>query len=254
MTKIFRRRDKFFRRQAPILADPDFYQKVASFLRFALDSLKKGVFWSLGTPIFGKNREFSRILWPTSLKMSFLGVWSCLGVCNWVYKLEYDVYPISYTKFSEKPTENWKFGVFFDEVTISPKFWGFLKFRKIGDFGISWKFSGKNLNFVLSISWNTYIIEFLVILSTEIPGNSWKRRPQIFVKTRNCGWHFPGKNLIFVSMISGNTYIITFLHIVMTTIPGNFRKGHLDFDKNWKFWRSPENLGFLEFRIPPWIF
>ena len=74
-------------------------------------------------------------------------------------------------------------------------------------------------------SGNTYILAFLAILSTEIPGNFRKDGAQISTKNRNPGRHFSGKNLNFISRISGNTYILAFLHIVLITIPGNFRKG-----------------------------
>ena len=56
-----------------------------------------------------------------------------------------------------------------------------------------WKFPGKNLNFGSRIMGNTYIPAFSGGLSTKIPGNSGKGRPQIFVKTKNFDRNFPGK-------------------------------------------------------------
>ena len=49
------------------------------------------------------------------------------------------------------------------------------------------------MNLVSRIRGNTYILAFLVILSTKIPGNSRKCQPPIFVKTKNFGENFPGK-------------------------------------------------------------
>ena len=101
------------------------------------------------------------------------------------------------------------------------------------------KFPGKNLNFSSRIPGNAYILAFLGVLSTKIPGNSRKGWPQISTKTKNCGRHFSGKNPNFVSRISRNPYILAFLHKLLTQIPGNSRRGVTNFGEFWrKLWIS----------------
>ena len=81
---------------------------------------------------------------------------------------------------------------------------------------------------------NAYILVFLGVLSTKIPGNSGKRWPHVFVKTKKFDRNFPGKILNFISRMSRNPYILVFLHNLLTQIPGNFCRDVTNFGVFWR--------------------
>ena len=113
------------------------------------------------------------------------------------------------------------FGVFWNSGKL-----GILEFRK--------NFPGK---FWIGGSWisgNTYILEFLVILSTKIPGNSRKCRPQIFVKTKNFGENFPGKSEFRLEYFGKHVYSCIFTHWGDLNSREFQKRWGPDFDENQK--------------------
>ena len=83
-----------------------------------------------------------------------------------------------------------------------------------------WKFPGKNLTFRSRILGNPYILAVSDVLSTTIPGNSWKGRPPIFVKTKNFGENFPGKIWVSAREFRETRIFLHFLEFCRTKFPG----------------------------------
>ncbi len=117
------------------------------------------------------------------------------------------------------------------------------------------KISRENLNFVSSISGNTYILAFLHIEVISIPGNFRKGGAQISTKIKNWGRHVSGKNLIFhLENFGKHVYSCIFTSCVDHNSREFQKKGVPDFRENWKFWRTPGNFGIFAILDTPWVF
>ena len=91
----------------------------------------------------------------------------------------------------------------------------------------TWKFPRKNLNFSSRIPGNPYIPALSGGLSTKIPGNSWKARPRIFVKTKNFDRNFPGKIWISAREFRETHIFLHFGGLGWSKFPGIFVEGSL---------------------------
>ena len=156
-----------------------------------------------------------------------------------------------YPQKSVKPVYSCIFGSFVDQnsrefvKTSTPDFRENSKFWQ--------KFPGKNLNFGSKIPGNPYIPAFLGVLSTKIPGNSWKCWPPIFVKIRNFDRNFPGKIWISAREFRETRIFLHFGDLCWYKFPGIFVEVSPIFEKFCKSFPG-KNLIFTSRNTGnPWI-
>ena len=134
------------------------------------------------------------------------------------------------------------------------------------NFGVFWN-SGKlrisefRKNFPEKSAWSlensgkhVYSCIFSYFCRRKFPGILEKGDPRFRWKLEIVVDLFRGKIWIGSREFRETRIFLHFYTLYRTQLPGISEKRVLDFRENWKFWRTPKNLGFLEFWWPTIFF